>query len=106
MRSHFLQLIFATLLLAGPFHVMAEPEQAVAGTEPAVQEQNNSAINLNTADAQTLQQSLAGVGEVKASEIVNHRDAHGDFVSVDELLEVKGIGTSIIDKNRDKLIVD
>jgi competence protein ComEA len=63
-------------------------------------------INLNTADAATLQRELLGIGEVKAQAIVAYRDEHGDFASVDELLEVKGIGEATLEKNRDKLSIN
>ncbi|MBA1262526.1 ComEA family DNA-binding protein [Stutzerimonas sp. NM35] len=60
-------------------------------------------VNLNTADAETLTRELKGIGAAKAKAIVEYREAHGPFSSVDELLEVKGIGTSILDRNRAKL---
>ncbi|NMZ69259.1 competence protein ComEA [Pseudomonas peli] len=63
-------------------------------------------INLNTADAATLQRELLGIGEVKVQAIVAYRDEHGDFASVDELLEVKGIGEATLEKNRDKLSIN
>ena len=34
-----------------------------------------------------------------------YREANGDFTSADELLEVKGIGKAIFEKNRDKVAV-
>jgi len=81
-----------------------------AKTEPAsaVSAQVDQAvtINLNTADAETLQRELAGIGATKAEAIVAYREAHGSFASVDELLEVKGIGEATLNKNRDKLMVD
>lgn len=63
-------------------------------------------VNLNTADAATLQRELLGIGEVKAQAIVAYRDEHGDFASVDELLEVKGIGEATLEKNREKLSIN
>ncbi len=42
----------------------------------------------------------------KAQAIVAYREANGPFSSVDELLEVKGIGKSLLDKNRDKLDIN
>jgi len=60
-------------------------------------------VNLNTADAETLVRELKGVGAAKAKSIIEYREAHGPFSSVDELLEVKGIGTSTLDRNRAKL---
>ena len=63
-------------------------------------------INLNTADEATLQRELSGVGAAKARAIVAYREAHGDFASADELLEVKGIGKAIYEENRDKVAVN
>lgn len=48
-------------------------------------------IDLNTADKAQLM-TLDGVGEVIAQRILDYRESHGGFASVDELLEVEGIG--------------
>ena len=50
-------------------------------------------ISLNNATATELQ-TLPGVGEKTAQAIIQHREATGGFSSVDDLLEVKGIGPS------------
>jgi competence protein ComEA len=63
-------------------------------------------LNLNDADAATLQKELSGVGEAKAKAIVTYRETNGPFASIDELLEVKGIGKAILDRNREKLEVN
>ncbi len=63
-------------------------------------------VNINTADANTLQKELSGIGKSKAAAIVAYREANGTFTSVDELIEVKGIGKSLLDKNKDKLAVE
>lgn len=63
-------------------------------------------VNLNTADELTLERELLGVGAVKAKAIVDHRQANGPFTSVDELLEVKGIGAATLEKNRAKLSIN
>ncbi|MNJ02408.1 ComE operon protein 1 [compost metagenome] len=60
-------------------------------------------LNLNTADAPTLQATLIGIGKTKAEAIVAYREEHGAFASVDELLEIKGIGKALLERNRDKL---
>ena len=65
-----------------------------------------SKVNLNTADAETLERELLGVGKVKAASIVDHRATNGPFASVDDLLEVKGIGAAILEKNRDRLSIN
>ncbi len=61
------------------------------------------AVNINTASAEELQKSLKGIGEAKAQAIVDYRASHGPFVTVDQLLEVKGIGKGTLDKNRDRI---
>lgn len=63
-------------------------------------------VNLNTADAETLARELNGIGPAKARAIVEYRDAKGPFTSVDELLEVKGIGATTLEKNRERLSVN
>ena len=65
-----------------------------------------SKVNLNTADAETLERELLGVGKVKAASIVDHRAANGPFASVDDLLEVKGIGAAVLEKNRGRLSIN
>lgn len=60
-------------------------------------------ININQADAATLQQGLVGIGETKAKAIVAWRAQHGAFRSLDELTEVKGIGPALLAKNRTKI---
>jgi len=59
-----------------------------------------STVNINTADAPTLAASLKGVGESRAMEIVRYREAYGPFESVDELVEVTGIGNATLEANR------
>ncbi|PKM01371.1 MAG: competence protein ComEA [Gammaproteobacteria bacterium HGW-Gammaproteobacteria-7] len=64
-----------------------------------------ASVNLNTADAATLTRELKGIGATKAKAIVDYREEHGPFSSVDELLEVKGIGSATLQKIRSQLSV-
>ncbi|MEO4046294.1 ComEA family DNA-binding protein [Pseudomonas sp. CAU 1711] len=101
---------FAVLLLSClavlSFNVSAaETSQPAASVTEQVQ-QVSGLINLNTADAATLEAELVGIGQVKAQAIVDHRNSNGPFASVDELLEVKGIGPATLEKNRAKLSVN
>jgi competence protein ComEA len=50
-------------------------------------------VNINSADAATLE-SLPGVGPATAQAIIDYRTQHGRFRSVDDLLNVRGIGPS------------
>ena len=61
------------------------------------------AININTADKETLMEVIKGVGEKKAEAIIKYREENGPFKSVDELANVQGIGESTIEKHRDML---
>jgi len=79
---------------------------ALAGLLLAPAALASTPVNINTADASTLAGSLDGVGLAKAKAIVAWRDAHGPFESADQLTEVKGIGASLIDRNRDAIQVD
>jgi competence protein ComEA len=61
-------------------------------------------INVNTASASELE-TLSGIGEVLAAEIVNYRTEHGPFASVDDLDEVSGIGPATLEDIRDQVTV-
>lgn len=52
-------------------------------------------ININTADANTLQ-TLPGIGEKRAAAIIAYRTAHGPFRRPEDLTLVKGIGDGIL----------
>ena len=62
-------------------------------------------VNINTADAATLDEVLVNVGPSKAKAIVDYREANGAFRSAEQLAMVKGIGLSTIEKNRDRIVV-
>ena len=54
----------------------------------------------------TLASGLKGIGESRAMEIVRYRETYGPFASIDELSEVKGIGKSTLDSNRDVITLE
>ncbi|RNF86077.1 ComEA family DNA-binding protein [Montanilutibacter psychrotolerans] len=60
-------------------------------------------VNINTADAATLDEVLINVGPSKAEAIVAYRKEHGAFRSVEELALVTGIGLRTVEKNRDRI---
>ncbi len=63
-------------------------------------------ININTADAVTLAESIKGVGMAKAEAIIRYREKNGPFMSVEQLAEVPGVGERTVEKNRAVLRVD
>lgn len=62
-------------------------------------------VNVNTADAESISESLKGVGLSKAQAIVEYRQKHGPFKSADDLSLVKGIGERTVELNRDDILV-
>lgn len=104
MRTSFVPAVVFALLTGFAGIASAVEAPAAPPAEAAAQAgETIAAININTADAEALQDGLIGIGAVKAQAIVDHREAHGPFASVDELLEVKGIGASTLEKNRARL---
>lgn len=57
----------------------------------------DSLININAADAATLQR-LPGIGPVYASRIVVYRETFGSFETVGELVNIRGIGEKRLEK--------
>ncbi|HDS1681686.1 TPA: helix-hairpin-helix domain-containing protein [Pseudomonas putida] len=112
MRNTVLSYLLLPLFAALPFTLqaapvtVAEPAAVAASQTGQVQPLAQVAlIDLNDADALTLQQNLNGIGKAKAEAIVAYREANGPFGSVDELLEIKGIGKALLERNKDKLVV-
>lgn len=60
-------------------------------------------VNINAADAATLDRVLEGIGPKKAQSIVDFRKLNGPYKSLDDLSKVSGIGAKTIARNRDKI---
>ena len=80
-----------TLLAAGLFSVWAWAAQPV---------------NVNSASAEEIAESLKGIGLSKAEAIVDYRNNNGEFKHIDELVNVKGIGIRTVDINREYILLD
>ncbi|QNG98976.1 ComEA family DNA-binding protein [Pseudomonas sediminis] len=106
MKVYLSSVLFAVLTSLSLAASAVETSKTEPAATASAQVAQAVTVNLNTADADTLQRELAGIGATKAQAIVAYREADGNFASVDELLEVKGIGEATLDKNRDKLMVD
>ncbi len=106
-----LMLALGVGVLAGSPSVHAQEQKpavlptAAPAVKPAVKPEV-ARVNINTADAQTLAANLKGVGETRAMEIVRYREAYGPFASAEELTEVKGIGKSTLDMNREVITLE
>ncbi len=76
----------------------------LTGPAYAAPEANTQQININTADVVTLA-DLNGIGQSKAEAIIAYRDAHGPFTSLEDLANVRGIGSKTVTKNADRLTI-
>jgi competence protein ComEA len=77
-------------------------ESAVSTAAPSSGTQTAGAavIPLNSAD-QAMLETIPGVGPVTATAILTYRDQIGSFTSLEQLLEVDGIGPATFDSIRD-----
>ncbi len=62
-------------------------------------------VNINTADAELIADSLKGIGLNKAQAIVSWRNSNGEFTSADELLMIKGIGEKTLENVRHEVLL-
>jgi len=76
------------------------PPQPGAGGQVAA----DAPVDLNTATAAQLEE-LPGVGPATAEAIIAHRERHGPFASVDDLLDVRGIGEAKLAQIRERATV-
>ncbi|MHA8138587.1 helix-hairpin-helix domain-containing protein [Lactobacillaceae bacterium Scapto_B20] len=65
---------------------------------------NDDKININTADKQQLQ-SISGIGEKKAENIVSYRQQHGNFKSIDEIKNTDGIGDKMFENIKNQITI-
>ena len=95
--------------LSQPYQVITAPaqEEDPAPEPPAPSEEERpdsllegEVIDINTAGLYDLQR-LPGIGEKRAQAILDYREEHGPFQTVDELDAVEGIGQGILDGLRD-----
>jgi len=111
-----LQTVALSLLLIGGAHatkatsankaaVVASASTASHHASARQSKKAGQKVNINTADAATINEALINIGPSKAAAIVAYSKQHGAFHSADELSSVKGIGLKTIAKNRDFIVV-
>ena len=74
------------VLMLCPFYVFAAP------------------VNINQADAETISDSLSGIGPKKAEAIIKYRQEHGGFKTLKDLEAVSGIGEKTIQANQENIL--
>ena len=90
----------ASILLS--LGLLSAPLQAAVDTTPTQQTKATSiqSVSINSANAAVLAKYLIGVGPTKAEAIVAWRSKNGRFKEIEQLLEVKGIGSATLNKNK------
>ena len=86
---------------APDFGVETSRERAPAAV---VEIAGESPVDINTAGAEELKE-LHGVGDVLAERIIAYREEHGPFLRVEDITLVSGIGSAVLENNREKLTV-
>ncbi len=86
------------------FTVISLPLRAtdVNDASEMIATQEVQVVDINKADVETLV-LLKGVGEKRAKAIVAYRELHGEFNTIDDLLNVKGIGEQMLEHNRARI---
>lgn len=79
-------------------YVAEEPEEILDEKPEAAQKDSKTTqVNINAAGAEELM-TLPGIGKVRAAAIIEYRKQHGDFEKIEDIMDVKGIGTGIFSK--------
>jgi len=62
-------------------------------------EDDGTRVSINSASADDLARVMNGVGLKKAQAIVSYREEYGPFKTVDDLKQVPGMGSSLVERN-------
>ncbi|MDR2263824.1 MAG: helix-hairpin-helix domain-containing protein [Enterobacter asburiae] len=75
----------------------ASPSKAVPGAKSA--DDDGTRVSINSASAEDLARAMNGVGLKKAQAIVSYREEYGPFKTIDDLKQVPGMGSSLVERN-------
>lgn len=90
------------LVLLGTQAAYAQPNPSTV--TPA--EQAPLQVNVNEADAETIADILVGIGASRARAIIEYREQNGPFTSLEDLVEVNGVGEATVQNNRERIRFD
>lgn len=62
-------------------------------------DEDGTRVSINTATAEKLARAMNGVGLKKAQAIVSYREEYGPFKTVDDLKQVPGMGSALVERN-------
>jgi len=74
-------------------------EQTKAKASAKATDEEGTQVSINSASAEDLAHAMNGVGLKKAQAIIAYRDEYGPFKTIDDLKQVPGIGTSLVERN-------
>ncbi|WP_444685100.1 helix-hairpin-helix domain-containing protein [Alkalicoccus luteus] len=88
----------AVLMDEMSIHVPSQLDESMSEQAPAdpAAEASGGTVSLNQADANMLQ-TLPGIGPAKSEAIIQYREEHGSFASLDQLTQVPGIGEKTLE---------
>lgn len=88
------------------YEIKSNPWYGTGNTGGSTGDEENPAfpININSASVEELQR-ITGVGPVIAERIIEYRELHGPFTTIDEIQNVSGIGTDRFDGMKDQITV-
>lgn len=93
-------IVWGALFLIAPIWQPGTPVAYMAAlpqTEAAAESTPTQLVDLNTADAETLQ-TLPGIGPAKAAAIIAYREEHGPFAALQDVANVPGISEQMTEK--------
>lgn len=81
-----------------------QPEENALKNDACITETtpNTSKISINKATLEEFQ-TLPGIGEAKAKDIIDYRNKNGPFSSIEDLTKISGIGDSVFAKIKDHI---
>lgn len=118
MKKYLLTSLCASLILSSS--AIAEASSSSSTSKPTITKESKSVendktqvtplpkktqVSINHASAQELANTLDGIGLKKAEAIISYREKYGPFTSIQQLNEVSGISSALVERNLPLLIL-
>ncbi|ODS23096.1 hypothetical protein AB835_10585 [Candidatus Endobugula sertula] len=101
----FLSSFLLLITFSASSSLLADEIGAESLQQPILEQVVKQPIDINQASAEQISSVLKGVGLKKAQAIVEWRESNGEFTSIEQLLEVQGIGEKTLEVNRLKVTI-
>lgn len=92
-------------------HILTQKEaqknkqSSIQGAQDIDSSSNNSnKININTAGKEELMK-IPGIGEAKATAIIDYRTEHGNYTKIEDIMNISGIKSGVYNKIKDQITV-